>query len=132
MGSAVGGVGLATSKPATTTILPTLKAGKIMNCYEKGGIRGAVVTTTPSLTARNGAAKNVPPLTLTSNASATITAQPQINIVRGRTTGSLNIRPLDSGGEGGMSGGASGDVYIIETNINDKKLAIGTPTKRYV
>ncbi|XP_005181582.2 transcriptional regulator ATRX isoform X1 [Musca domestica] len=50
----------------------------------------------------------------------------------------VNIRPVGDakqnssnmmGGSGGGGGSASGNVYIIETNINDKKVAIGAPTR---
>ncbi|XP_023301758.2 transcriptional regulator ATRX-like isoform X2 [Lucilia cuprina] len=65
--------------------------------------------------------KRLPTTTQTATTSAASTSANAVNAIRN----TVNIRPVDTK----QNPAGTGGVYIIETNINDKKLAIGAPTK---
>ncbi|XP_075150194.1 uncharacterized protein LOC142224305 isoform X2 [Haematobia irritans] len=77
----------------------------------------------------SGNAQSKPTINTVSNISRTLTNAAAASSSRNMSStvrNAVNIRPVDNKQNSSNIGGG---VYIIETNINDKKVAIGTPTK---
>lgn len=119
--------------PTTMATISKASITKI-NSPSNQASNNSVMLTKTSTTSSSSVGSNQPSV---SNVSKTLAQmQKRLPISQSATTSSagstnaikstVNIRPVDT--KQNPSGTGSG--YIIETNINDKKLAIGAPTKR--
>uniref|UniRef100_A0A1A9V9H3 Transcriptional regulator ATRX n=1 Tax=Glossina austeni TaxID=7395 RepID=A0A1A9V9H3_GLOAU len=96
--------------PSVSNVYKTLLQNRIPATISSTNITSSASSSLPS----SSSSSSAPTLPSTANSNT-------VNIVRN----TVNIRPV----EVKQNSSGSGNVYIIETNINDKKVAIGTPTK---
>uniref|UniRef100_A0A1A9W059 Repressor of RNA polymerase III transcription MAF1 homolog n=1 Tax=Glossina brevipalpis TaxID=37001 RepID=A0A1A9W059_9MUSC len=94
--------------PSVTNVYKTLLQNRIPATISSTNITSSTSSSLPSTSS------SVTTIPSTANSNT-------VNVVRN----TVNIRPV----EVKQNSSGSGNVYIIETNINDKKVAIGTPTK---